>query len=126
MRKMTHYFDAVLALVAGAERIDKVDVVWIKRANLCEVGVALDQTKGRTPVTDLVHRHVDAVHLDLVLLGLIAEQVASALGAEQHKRLTKKKVTQLIAAAVDAGRVPLSDLDGKVQAAVSKYIEQTE
>lgn len=118
--------DAVLALVAGAERVDKVDVVWIERASFKDVGVELDQTDGRTPVADLVDRHEDAVRLDLVRLGRFAEQVVHALGAEQHKRLTKKKVAQLIAAAVDAGRVPLEKLEEKVQAEVSKYVEQAE
>jgi hypothetical protein len=117
--------DAVLALVAGADRVDKVDVVWIERANFDEAGVELDETDGRTPVTDLVDRHVDAVRLDLVRLGRFAEQVVDALGAEQHKRLTKKRVAQLIATAVDAGRVPLADLDEKVQVEVSKYVEQS-
>lgn len=118
--------DAVLALVAGAERVDKVDVVWIERTSFEEVGFELDHTDGRTPVTDLVDRHVDAVRLDLVRLGRFAEQVVDALGAEQHTRLTKKKVAQLIAAAVDAGRVPLEQLEEKVQAEVSKYVEQAE
>ncbi len=118
--------DAVLALVAGADRVDKIDVVWIQRAKFDEVGVSLDETDGRTPVSDLVDRHVDAVKLDLLRLGIFAEQVVSALGAAQHKRLTKKKVAQLIAAAVDADRVSLEDLEEKVQAEVSKYVEQSE
>jgi len=116
--------DAVLALVAGADRIDKIDVVWIQRAKFGEVGLELDETPGRTPVTDLKGRHCDAVHRDLVRLGCLAQQVADALGAEQFMRLTKKDVAELIAAAVDAERVPLEDLEEKVQIEVSRYVRR--
>lgn len=118
--------DAVLALVAGAERVDRVDVVWIDRANFEEAGVELDETDGRTPVADLVDRHVDAVRLDLVRLGRFAEQVVDALGSGQHMRLTKKRVARLIAAAVDAGRVPVEELHEKVRVEASKYIRRHE
>lgn len=116
--------DAVLALVSGAERLDKVDVVWIERARFDEAGVELSETPGRTPVVDLVDSHVDAVRLDLVRLGHFAHQVVRSIDAEQYRRLTKKRVAQLLAAAVDAGRVSLMALEEKVQEEVSRYVSQ--
>lgn len=114
--------DAILALVAGAERVDKVDVVWIERADFVIDGVALEATPGRTPVSDLSERHVDATRLDFVRLGGIARRVVGALAADHYKRLTKKRVAKLLAAAVEAGRVTLDGLDATVRAAVEPLV----
>lgn len=116
--------DAVLALAAGFERIDKIEVIWIDRESLKAASVKLDKTQGRTPVADLVDRHIDAVQLDLIRLGRFAEQVSTALKAGQYRRLTKKQVARLIATAVEDGRVALDDLQEKVKIAVSEYVKR--
>ncbi len=113
--------DAILALVAGSERVDKIDVVWIKRQAFVDA-VEVQESQGRTPVADLVDRHRDAVRLDYGRLGLFAKQIVAALKDDRVKRLTKKKVAQLIASAVKANRLNLDALEDRVKAEVQKHL----
>ena len=49
--------EAVLALAAGGEKVENIDVVWLAYDDLQGDGQRLDTTAGRTPVTGLVERH---------------------------------------------------------------------
>lgn len=113
--------EVVLALAAAGDRIDKIDVVFIDRQRIDDLGIELSRTPGDTPVLDLVSRHVDATRLDMVRLGSFASELSRALRAEQHRRWSKKHVAKIVAAAVDAGRVAFESLGAKVQEEVSKY-----
>ena len=61
--------DAVLALAAGSTRLLKIDLVWVSEADLQADGQELVDTKGQTPVQDLIEKHVDAQQLDYERLG---------------------------------------------------------
>ena len=71
--------DAVLAIAAAGERLDKLDIVWLADNELQADGHTLKDTKGRTPVADLTEKHVDICKLDYVRLGKVAQRVAAAI-----------------------------------------------
>ena len=61
--------EAVLAIAAAGDRVDRLDIVWIADEELQADGQSLKDTAGRTPVTDMVAMHVDVSRLDYVRLG---------------------------------------------------------
>lgn len=111
-----------LALAAAAERVDKLDLVWLARAALEGQGITLRDSDGWTPVAEMVKRHLDAIHLDLSRLSGVAEEVAGALRAGQHLRLTRKEVVDLLAEAAVAKLVDLAALEEKVRTDVEKAL----
>ena len=61
--------EAVLAIAAAGDHVDKLDVVWLANEQLQTDGLSLKDTQGRTPAVDLATRHVDVCRLDYVRLG---------------------------------------------------------
>ena len=114
---------AVLALAAAAERVDRIDVAWLAVASVDENGIAHEDTPGNTPVTSLRDEHVDLVRLDLKRLGKVAELIAEAVGNGNHKRLTKKKVVEIVVQSVKDNLVAVDDLEPKVQEEVRKVLD---
>ena len=117
-------FDAALALAAGYERLDKIDVVWLSDKDLQDDGLSLRPTPGRTPVKELVDRHVDIHRLDLDRLGRLARRVMTAIETGRVLRLTRKRVRDLLAQAVKEGRVRLNDLKQRLQEEVAAALDQ--
>ena len=114
---------AVLALAAAAERVDRIDVAWLATASVDDNGIARKDTLGNTPVASLRGDHVDLVQLDLKRLGKVAELIAEAVGNGNHKRLTKKKVVEIVVQAVKDDLVAVDDLEPKVQEEVRKALD---
>lgn len=115
--------EAALAIAAGGERLDKLDVVWLFDEEPRAGGQIWKDTDGCTPVTALVKQHVDVHRLDYVRLGRVADRVVAAIGSGRYRRLTKNRVRKLLARAVEEGRVPLVGFEEKVQAEVRKALE---
>lgn len=118
--------EAALALAAAAERVEKIEIVWISAEDLSSDGQKVDPSEGRTPVSELIGRHVDVSFLDYMRLGKIAHRFVSAMGEEQYVHFTKRRVTDLLAKAVEQRRVELSALKDKVRREVSKSLERGE
>ena len=110
--------EAVLALAAAAQRVESIDIVWLSYDELRTDGQRLDVTAGLTPVAELAERHVDLSLLDYVRLGRVADRVAAALNKGRHRRLTRPRVVDILARAVQQRRVDLSDLQEKVRSQV--------
>ena len=115
---------AALALAAGFERVDKLEIVWIFEDELRADGQNWAETAGRTPVTDLNNLHVDLSRLDFVRLGKVANLVATAIADRRYHRISKGDVTKLLASAVRQDRVKLDALEIKVRMEVSKLLEE--
>ena len=107
--------DAVLAIAAGRDRIQKLDIVWILTDQLESDGQRIRLKRGRTPVAGLPERHVDVCHLDYHRLGRIGDRVAAAISEEQWKRFRKREIADLLVKAVHNGRLSESDLAEKIQ-----------
>ncbi len=107
--------DVALAIAAGCERLDKLDIVWLAVKELQSDGQTMHDTKGQTPVKDLADRHVDICGLDYVRLGRVAQQVVVAIEDERCCRLSRARVKGLLVTAVDQGRIGLHELTVKLQ-----------
>ena len=99
---------AVLAIAAGRDRLQKLDIVWIPQDEL--VGHQMRSTRGRTPVRALIQSHVDVCHLDYGRLGQIGEQVAVAIRRDRFKRFSQGVIRDLLVEAVQNGSVSEEDL----------------
>ena len=107
--------DAVLAIAAGRDRIQKLDIVWILTDELESDGQRIRLKRGRTPVAGLSERHVDVCHLDYRRLGRIGDRVAAAIDQKQWKRFRQREIVDLLAKAVQDGRLSEGDLTEKVR-----------
>ena len=112
--------DAALAIAAGADRLDKLDMVWLSDFELQDDGLALMDTEGETPVTDLVRRHVDICKLDHSRLGKVARHVIMAIEDERFCRITKNRVKQLLANTVENGRITPEELGEGLRAEIGR------
>lgn len=102
--------NAVLAIAAGRDRLQKLDIVWIPRDELVKRGHQMRSTLGRTPVRALVQRHVDVCHLDYGRLGQIGDQVAVAIRRDRFRRFPQRAIRGLLIEAVQNGSVSQEDL----------------
>lgn len=118
--------DAVLAIAAAGKHVEKLDIVWLDEDELQTDGQTLRDTEGRTPVTELIDRHVDICRLDYVRLGKVAHRVMTAVKNKQCTRLNKRRVTEILVAAVEQGRVNLDGLQEGVQKEVNKSLQAEE
>ena len=112
--------DVALAIAAAGERLDKLDIVWLADDELRTDGHTLGNTKGRTPVTDLVHQHVDVCRLDYVRLGKVAQCVVTAIKDKRCCRFSKARVKMLLVTAIQQGRIILNELDVSLRAEVEQ------
>ena len=102
--------DAALAIAAAGERVDRLDIVWVPGDQLVSDGQTLIDSRGRTPVSEMVDQHVDVCRLDYVRLGSLARCVVSAIENRRCQRLTKGRIKKLLSTAVKQGRIELDDL----------------
>ena len=103
--------------------VDKLDIVWVDEGELKTDGQTLEDTKGQTPVTELIERHVDVCRLDYVRLGKVAHRVITAIKEERCIRLKKRRLTDILVAAVEQERVNLNDLKPSLQKEVLKSLQ---
>lgn len=118
--------EAALALATAGNQVEKLDIVWLSDDDLRADGQNWAETEGRTHVTDLIRLHVDLTLLDYARLGKVAHRIVSSLEGGRYKRLTRRRVADLIATAVRKGRVELDDLEEKVKRDVSRSLARTE
>ena len=111
--------EAALAIAAGSERVDRLDIVWLDDQELQDDGLTLRSEAGRTPVTPLADLHVEVSRLDYVRLGNVARRVVAAIEADRCRRLSRGRVKRLIEAAVEQGRIDLDALQAKVREEVA-------
>lgn len=112
----------VLALATAAERVDRMDIVWVEEASFGTNRISLNPSDGRTPVVSLRSRHVDVAKLDVGRLSAVARFIADALTEGQCRRLTKKEVLKIVVEAVRQDLVPLDELEPKVRQEIEKTV----
>ena len=104
--------EAVLAIAAAGQRLDKIEVVWMAVDDLRNDGLILKGSNGRTPVADLADQHVDICHLDYVRLGKVARHVVESIEHGRHRHFSKKDVKELLLTANRRERINPSKLAG--------------
>lgn len=111
---------AVLAIVAGRDRLDIVDVVWVEQTVLHQQAVVCEQTPGCTPATRVRNTHVDASCLDLVRHGCVAKSIADSFRADRCRRYSKAQVRELLVAAAAADALDFDSLKPSIREAIEK------
>ena len=111
--------EAALAIATARERLDRLDIVWLSDEDLQADGQSLNDTEGRTPVTDMADMHVDVSHLDYVRLGRVADRVAEAIESGRYRRLSRASVRRLIEAAIAQGRIDIETLSERLRSEVA-------
>ena len=114
--------ETALAIAAGRDKIDKLEIVWLVASDLQADGQTLKNTDGRTPLKAFINRHVDICQLDYVRLGRISDRVVSAMDADQYLRFTPSSVKKPLVNAVRQNRIVLGDLKGKTGDEVKNYL----
>lgn len=114
---------AALALIAASNRLDKIDIVWLSDDELQADGQTLQDTKGDTPVQDLIEQHVDVSELDYSSLGKVASRIAAAIAGGRYRRLRLKRVKALLLEAVEQKRVKLTHLKEGLRTEVCELLE---
>ena len=112
----------VLALATGADRIDRMDLVWVAEDALLAQGIALHPSEGRTPVASLRGQHVDLIQLDLGRLAKVATLLAQALARHQQRRFTRKEVIQIVVDAIHHDLLSASELDPGVREEIENAV----
>ena len=107
--------DAALAIAAGRERLDRLEIIWLDEEKIRADGQALRDSDGRTPVSDMVDSHIDLVGLNYNLLGIVAQRVVHAIEENRYRRLTRTRVKNLIASAIEQGRINANLLSDKLR-----------
>lgn len=114
----------VLALATLYERPNIMDVAWLDGNVLKSVGISLDPTDGKTKVVTLQSLHVDAGPFDLSTLATLAHLFAESIrDHDRCKRISEKKVLQILCEALEEGLFSLDDLEEKqkkLRAAIEK------
>lgn len=114
---------AMLALAANADRVDRLDVIYLEEEAVKDAGLATHETLGDTPVVSLRALHVDIARLDLVRLGAVARMVADAHRTNAALRMTKKEVLDLVVSAVRGNLVGIGDLKGDMRTKVEARLD---
>ena len=114
--------DIALAMAAAGSHIEGVEIVWFVSDELENDGQEIRHSDGKTPVTDMVERHVDAFHLDGVRLLRIAGKIADSIQRENKHRFTKARVEGLLVEAVKQDRVKLVELNPNIQTRIQQLL----
>lgn len=107
--------EAGLALIAGADHLDTIDVVFIDKNEVVGKGIVLKDTKGFTPIEDLVDKHKDLSELSYKTLGEFALLIASCFRRDQTKRFTRTELKKLIIKAVKDGRLGIEQIPENIK-----------
>ncbi len=111
---------AVLAIAAASQRLDKIDIVWLADEEMQADGQIVMKTLGRTPITDLAGMHVDIRELDYHRLGKVAQRVAAAIEENRYRRVSKARARELLASAVQQKRVLIGALADKLRREIGR------
>lgn len=117
--------EAVLALATAGDRLDKIDIAWVKRDTVEEAELTILESpdSAATPVESLKVRHVDVAKLDHVRLGKVALLIHRAVHANNVRRFMRAKVLDVVVAAVRGRRVAVEDLqEGELRDEVQKKL----
>ena len=114
--------DAVLAILAAGDHIETFDVVCIDSDLLESDGISLENTEGNTKFKNYRKEHVDISQLTHKTLGVIAEHIASEIQINSDKRFTKIELIQLLADAVDEGKIRKEDLKASMKSKLDEFL----
>jgi hypothetical protein len=107
--------EVVLAIVSGQDHLVAIDVVLLDDEYFVKCQISIEETEGKTPVTDLKNLHRDLCLLDYWTLGMVAYHVVDKIKVNKSIRFTETKLKKIIKDAIDKKRLELSDLKEDIQ-----------
>ncbi|MDR1089538.1 MAG: hypothetical protein LBL79_00545 [Prevotella sp.] len=102
--------EAVLAIAAGQDRLETIDVVMLDDDYFVKCDIVIEETEGLTPVVDLKNTHVDLCSLDFWSIGMVAEHIVESIKKDKHRRFREAELTKIIKNAIATKRLELADL----------------
>ena len=119
--------EVALALAGASERVDKIDIAWIKEDFLRKKGFSIERTEGKTQVVDLRNKHVDLIKLDLQKICSLAKCLCKSIRKEGNfRRFTKGEVLQILREAAQEGRLYVDALPEKIRAELKNLTPASE
>ena len=112
----------VLALATAAERVDRMDLVWLEENLLRCQNMCIIQRDGRTPLVSIRKKHVNLERLDLNRLSKVAELLSQSFDQNFYRRFTRSEVLKIIVDAVQQDLILPNQLQPKVKSEVVKVI----
>ena len=119
---LSELHEAVLAIVSGQERLDAIDLAALDENELVEKGFSFRKTLGSTPVKELQEIHRDVVSLTCNDLHPLAQVVISSFRQKRVRRISKKRILDIVTGAIKNERLELSDLKKEVLEGVRKAL----
>ncbi|MBB1445211.1 hypothetical protein [Pseudoalteromonas sp. SG43-3] len=93
----------IAALASSADKPSTLDVVLLCQSSLEEAGVFVKDTPGGSPYTEVNDRHRDLINLNYTKLGVVSDHIGERLRSDKSRRLTRKKVIELVRTYVNNG-----------------------
>ncbi len=106
--------EGVLAIASSGDNIETFEAVQLDPEHLRSNGVDSKQSKGATPIEDLVDTHRDLVNLTYKEVGIIAHHVADKIRKGKIKRYVLGEIKKLLLDAIDEKRLKASALKPKI------------
>jgi len=120
--------EAVLAMAANGDRLDKMDVAWLDRDDVERAAVAVQPSphNANTPVQTVKNKHVDFANLDLGRLGKVATLMRDAVVGNGCKRFAKAEVLSVLVKAVRDGKLKVEQLKDELRSKVEAALRSTD
>jgi hypothetical protein len=114
-----------LALGCIRQSEQNLTLAWVKEEDITNAGLTIMETDGNTPAQSLVNMHRDIRYLDSDKLIKIARIFADAIRYKrQFKKRPAKKITSILADAVENKLLSLDSLDEDRQEDLIKKIKK--
>jgi len=104
--------EAVLAIVAGQDHLETIDVVMLDDKHFAERRISTEESAidARTPVEDLKHIHRNLSSLNVLTLKVVAEHIMERIKKDYLRRFTNAQLKRILNEALTNNRLRLSDL----------------
>jgi hypothetical protein len=109
---------AVLALVANQEHLDKIDVVIMEECTLEKLNIKIIASPGTTPVESLINKHKDITELSYNALGILKDHIIKQIKNKRLKRYTFLTLKKMLQNAIDEGLLDKNDLKDSVRSKI--------
>ncbi len=106
--------EAVLALAAAGDHLETFDIVMLDK-DYIESEMKCNNSKGDTPVKDLIEKHYDLSELTYYELGLIAEHIILNLKKDNIRRYTAWEIREILNEAIENKRLNYEDIKLEVR-----------
>ena len=107
--------EAVLAIAANHTHLETFEVVMLNTELLYKDGIKCDDSRGPTPVVDLVETHADLTNLSYRKLGTLANHVDDMIKGKRVKTYTIAQQKQILKKAISDKRLTLDGLQKSVR-----------